>query len=245
MKTNRPQDQLYSQALSEIADFEFDDHVATVFADMINRSVPGYGNIVGMLGIIAGRYAQNHSRCYDLGCSLGAATLSMRRHIRAECCEIIAIDNSEAMLQRCQTYIDMDQNPISVTLEHGDILSCDIQNASVVVLNFTLQFIPPEERDHLIQRIWRGLKPGGALILSEKFRSEDDRQNQWLIDLHHDFKRAQGYSDLEISQKRSAIEHVMIIDTPEKHNERLLNAGFSNIEQWFKCYNFGAWLAIK
>lgn len=152
--------------------FVFDDKVADVFADMINRSVPGYGTIIAMIGTLAERYAQPDSVCYDLGCSLGAATLSMQQNIKATGCKIIAIDNSLAMITRCQQVIGKDSSQIDVSLRCADILEVDISNASLVVLNFTLQFVPLVQRAQLISKIYAGMKPGGMLILSEKFISK-------------------------------------------------------------------------
>lgn len=120
-----------------------------------------------------------------------------------------------------------------------------IENASVVVLNFTLQFIPVEERLALLQRIYQGLKPGGALILSEKLAFEDETQDRFHIESHHDFKRSNGYSDLEISQKRSALENVLIPETLAEHQQRLEQAGFEFVEKWFQCFNFVSMVAVK
>ncbi|NMU06699.1 carboxy-S-adenosyl-L-methionine synthase CmoA, partial [Vibrio parahaemolyticus] len=115
----------------------------------------------------------------------------------------------------------------------------DIENASVVVLNFTLQFLVPADRRALLEKIYQGLRPGGILILSEKYVFEDKVSNELLIDLHHDFQRANGYSELEISQKRSAIENVMRPDSIAVHKARFAEIGFSSFEVWFQCFNFG------
>ncbi|MCE1226383.1 MAG: carboxy-S-adenosyl-L-methionine synthase CmoA [Geobacteraceae bacterium] len=239
-------DALYAAPLQEIIDFQFDERVVAVFPDMIQRSVPGYGMIITNIGIIAARYAQAGSHCYDLGCSLGAATLAMRQRITAPDCDIIAVDNSPAMLERARELLALDSGPaIPVTMICSDLQEVTIMNASVVVLNFTLQFIPPPERLALMQRIYAGLRPGGILILSEKIAFSEPGRQQLHIELHHDFKRANGYSDLEISQKRSALENVMIPETLATHHKRLKAAGFSCSELWFQCFNFASLVAIK
>ena len=115
----------------------------------------------------------------------------------------------------------------------------------MVVLNFTLQFITPEQRTELINRIAKNLVPGGLLVLSEKVTDQDNVCKELLIDLHHDFKRANGYSELEIAQKRTALENVMRPDSLSCHQERLTNAGFSHIAPWFQCFNFLSIVAIK
>ena len=239
-------DALYAAPLQEIIDFQFDERVVAVFPDMIQRSVPGYGMIITNIGILAAKYAQVSSHCYDLGCSLGAASLAMRQRVTTPDCDIIAVDSSPAMIERARELLALDTaSSIPVTMICSAIQDVVIENASVVVLNFTLQFIPPPERMALMQRIYAGLKPGGILILSEKIAFSQPQQQQLHVELHHDFKRANGYSHLEISQKRSALENVMIPETLVAHHKRLKAAGFSCSELWFQCFNFVSLVAIK
>jgi tRNA (cmo5U34)-methyltransferase len=238
-------DQIYTESMANIADFSFNAQVADVFTDMIERSVPGYRAILTMIETLTEHYAQPGTNLYDLGCSLGGATLSMRRGITAENCRITAIDNSESMVERCKKAMERDHNPTSVDTICADIRDINIENASVVVLNFTLQFIPIEDRADMLRKIANGMNPGGVLILSEKVTFEDDHLDQLLFDIHHDFKRAHGYSDLEISRKRSALENVLIPETIPTHKDRLLGAGFTSTDVWFQCFNFMSMLAVK
>lgn len=170
----------------------------------------------------------------------------MRQRINRPECDIIAVDNSPAMIERARELLARDLAPtVAVTMICADLQEVSIENASVVVLNFTLQFIPPAGRLALIRRIHAGLRPGGILILSEKIAFGDPQRQQFHEELHHDFKRANGYSDLEISQKRSALEKVMIPETLACHYERLQAAGFSASDLWFQCFNFASLVAIK
>lgn len=226
-------------------DFRFDASVARVFPDMIRRSVPGYTTIIPMIEVITEQYAQPGSHCYDLGCSLGASTLAMRHGIPYEDCTLVGVDNSEAMIERCEHYIALDDNPLPVTLRCEDILATELSNASVTTLNFTLQFVDPQQRASLLARIADATRPGGVLILSEKIRFESDSEQAIQTRLHHEFKRANGYSDLEISQKRTAIEQVLIPETLAAHRARLLAAGFDEVLVWYQCFNFVSMLAIK
>ncbi len=228
-----------------VKDFSFDQHVVEVFPDMIQRSVPGYATIVSTMGKLAGEYAQSNSNLYDLGCSLGAVTLSMRRNIRTDNCNIIAVDNSQAMVERCKLHLQGFRSEVPVTVTLGDINDLAIENASVVAMNFTLQFIPPEKRHAVLEKIYANLKPGGVLLLSEKIKGENEQCNNLLIDLHHDFKRHNGYSELEISQKRTAIENVMRPDHLSTHLARLTEIGFSQTQVWYQCFNFCSMIAIK
>jgi tRNA (cmo5U34)-methyltransferase len=237
-------DSLYANPLGDVAAFKFDDKVVDVFPDMIQRSVPGYSTIISAIGLLAARFARADSHCYDLGCSLGAATVAMRREITAPNCRIVAVDNSPAMIERLQhnlaaaAWVDVD-------VQCADIREVHIENASVVVLNFTLQFIPPADRAGLLARIYQALLPGGILILSEKLAFDDGRQQQLQADMHHLFKKAQGYSELEVSQKRAALENVLIPETFASHQQRLLAAGFGSAEIWFQYFNFASMIALK
>lgn len=242
---NTSQDTIYAQAYENISDFQFDEKVAGVFNDMIRRSVPGYGQIINTLGDFANKYVSTDSNIYDLGCSLGAATLSIRRHIDNRNCKIIAVDNSESMIQRCRENLSAYVSETPVDLVCGDIRDIKIENASMVVLNFTMQFLAPKDRERLLSSIYKGLKPGGILVLSEKLNFEDESIQSLLVDLHLDFKRANGYSELEISQKRSSLEHVMKPDTLEQHEVRLKTQGFKHFNVWFQCFNFASMVAIK
>jgi len=239
-------DSIYASPLDKLIDFRFDERVVDVFPDMIQRSVPGYGTIISSIGIFAAKYAQENSHCYDLGCSLGAVTLSMRQRIKAENCDIIAVDNSPAMIERGQEILASDKSSnVPVSMVCADINDVEIENASVVVMNFTLQFIPLEQRLDLIKRIYQGLKSGGVLILSEKIAFDELKRQDFQIDIHHDFKRANGYSDLEVSQKRTALENVLIPETIAAHQQRLSDAGFSFSDVWFQCFNFISMVAVK
>lgn len=245
---NKTSDALYAQQLEQLVDFNFDEKVANVFPDMINRSVPGYASIVAMTGILSAEFFQPDSRCYDLGCSLGASALSMAQSIEDKSKHIIAVDNSLDMLKKARQLFAKDDNSQghdAIEFICDDILNIKIANASVVVMNFTLQFIAPEKRTLLLKNIYQGMKPGGILILSEKLSFDDDAQQQLLIDMHHFFKKANGYSDLEISQKRQALENVLLPETIVQHKERLAQVGFKQMEQWFQCFNFVSLLAIK
>lgn len=149
------------------------------------------------------------------------------------------------MVAQCRENLKDISSKIDISVEEVDIRELNIENSSVVTLNYTLQFIPVEDRDNLIKKIYNGLNPGGALILSEKIFANCAKEQTIIEELHRAFKQANGYSDLEISQKRTALENVLIPEDFNGHKERLLNAGFSNVIHWFQCMNFHSILAIK
>lgn len=247
----RKRDTVYQNPLTELTDFEFDQNVASVFEDMINRSVPGYATIVHNLQHFAARFVQANTHCYDLGCSLGASTLAMRKGIdnkdtdSKNTIQIISVDTSEDMLERAEGYIYKDSSTTPVTFIHDDIRNIVIKNASMVVLNFTLQFLPPKDREKLLNTIFAGMNQGACLVLSEKIYFDDETIQQTMTAVHHQFKREQGYSDLEISQKRDAIENIMKLESSPSHIQRLHNIGFSHATQWYQNTAFCSFLAIK
>ena len=242
---NIQRDQIFADPIANLEKFAFDQKVVDVFPDMIRRSVPGYTTILHMIGQLASRYAQSGTRCYDLGCSLGAATLAMRHAISQRDTTIVGVDNSSAMLARCRQVIDADAADVPVELVESNIQSVDIKNASICVSNFTLQFVPLEERQPLLEKIFHGMTSGGVLVLSEKISFEDQSYNNLMRDLHHQFKRLNGYSELEIAQKRDAIENVLIPQTLDSHTAALQEAGFSGTNVWFQCFNFCSLVAFK
>jgi tRNA (cmo5U34)-methyltransferase len=243
-KPEQTRDKLFATE-QEAGEFRFDAAVARVFPDMIRRSVPGYTTIIPMIEVITDQYARAGSHCYDLGCSLGASTLAMRHGIGDRDCLLTGVDNSPDMIERAEHFIALDDHPLPVSLRCEDILDTELQRASVTTLNFTLQFVAPEHRTQLLTRIGDATLPGGALILSEKIQFESDAEQDIQTRLHHEFKRANGYSDLEISQKRSALEQVLLPETIATHQQRLQNSGFSRVMVWYQCFNFVSILAVK
>lgn len=240
-------DQLYATPLDEVVAFQFDESVVDVFPDMINRSVPGYSTLINLAGVLAAQYAQPNSQLYDLGCSLGAVTLSMRQRVLPPGCSISAIDNSEAMLKRCRQYLAGENANASVPVELicADIQKVPIERASVVVLNLTLQFIEPRQRQAMLAKIYAGMLSGGVLLLSEKLAFSDEHEAGFFTEVHHAFKKMNGYSTLEVSQKRTALEKVLIPESRVQHEERLRDVGFREVRQWFQCLNFASFIAIK
>jgi tRNA (cmo5U34)-methyltransferase len=238
-------DQLFSLPMQHVGDFTFDAAVVQVFPDMIARSVPGYASMLSMIEQLTTRYVRSGTAVYDLGCSLGAATRLIRRQSPRDC-TIHAVDDSPAMISRLETLLAEDTDGYcTVHVHQRDLRHVEISNASLVVLNLTLQFIPPEQRMSVLCRICEGLLPGGALLLSEKIHFDDPVQQQLITELHHDFKRANGYSDLEIAQKRTSIENRLIPETMNAHLSRLKEAGFATVIPWFQCFNFVSILAVK
>lgn len=238
-------DDIYSLPMNQVGSFAFDEQVVRVFPDMIARSVPGYGSILSMIEQLAARFIRPTTSVWDLGCSLGAATRLIRKQAPADSV-IHAVDNSPAMISRLKAILsEANERGCEIVFHEQDLRETVIANASFVVLNLTLQFLPPQDRSSVIQKVYQGLLPGGALLLSEKICFDDPAQQDLLTQLHHDFKRAHGYSDLEIAQKRTSIENRLIPESLQTHVQRLRDAGFETIVPWFQCFNFVSILAVR
>jgi tRNA (cmo5U34)-methyltransferase len=240
-------DTIYATSKAGDQPFTFSQTVADVFPDMLQRSVPGYAASIEAIGSLAARYVSAGSVCYDLGCSLGAATLAMRTAITVPDCRIIAVDNAPAMVSRCQEILAADTGPGFTPVEvlEADIRDTQIANASMVVMNYTLQFLDVAARDAMVTRICAGMLPGGLFVLSEKVVDEDPHMEALLVELHHEHKRRNDYSQLEISRKRAALENVLIPESVAAHRDRLARAGFAHSAVWLRYFNFVSIVAIS
>ncbi len=238
-------DEIYKQPLKNIEDFSFDKAVSDAFDDMVDRSVPGYRTLIANIGPIAAHFLRPNTNCFDLGCSHGAASLSIFNCLPHDSISIHAIDNSSAMIERCEQLVSCAEASAYINTQLADINDINIQNASVVVLNLTLQFLPLAKRYELLEKIVAGMNTGGACILTEKIILPDTSTEDLFQQLHTNFKSANQYSQLEISQKRKAIENVLIRESLDDHQQRLTEVGFSNVTVWFQCLNFVSLIAIK
>lgn len=240
-----PKDTLYRNHRSEIAPFAFDAEVAAVFDDMLVRSIPGYSDLIRRQAQICRRFLQPGSRLYDLGCSHGNLGLRVLDEPPAIPFTLLAVDNAPAMLARYRSRLSRHPEAKRVELICADLLDVTIRQASVVVINFTLQFLPRQARGELLRRVCEGLLPGGVLLFSEKIVHTDKELAQLQIDFYHRFKAENGYSQLEIGQKREALENVLVPDTIAVHEERLARSGFNRWDIWQKWFNFTSWIVIK
>ncbi len=228
---------------NDLVNFTFDAKVADVFDDMVRRSVPGYQSMIEMIGLSVKTYGQDNTNYYDLGASTGATSTALSVNNTNSNNTIIAVDNSRDMVKKCQKNLSSQIGNFEIICT--DIEDVLIDNASIVVLNLTLQFIEPEQRQRLINKVYNGLTTGGVLIVSEKIHFDDKQKQKEITNLHINFKRANGYSDLEIAAKRQSIENVLITDNKKTHLHRFKLAGFKNSICHFQCLNFASFLAVK
>ncbi|MGA1372269.1 MAG: carboxy-S-adenosyl-L-methionine synthase CmoA [Pseudomonadales bacterium] len=233
-------DRLFADPGRALVDFAFDTDVVAVFPDMIRRSVPGYETVIPLTALFAATRVRAGAglRVYDLGCSLGASSLAVAERLGDNHAEIIAVDNSPAMIDRGRALI---ADP-RVRFMLADITTLTLHPCGAVLLNYVLQFVPPDSRLTLLRRIRAALNPGGCLIVSGKIRADDADEQAFFETAHLDFKRANGYSELEISGKRSALEQVMIVATEEEHRALFRAAGFSTVRKWYQCLNWASFI---
>lgn len=226
--------------------FCFDDEVAQVFDDMLPRSVPLYDEVHKIMEYLLRHHFPSGGLIYDLGTSTGTTLVRIHRELKSCGKEalLIGVDNSGSMIEKCREKLER-EGVGGVELLEEDLDSFSPNPCHLVIINYTLQFLSPNKRLPLLQTIQRSLRPGGMLLLSEKIKSADSPINSILSDLHRDFKRENGYSDLEIARKREALENVLIPLTPEEQILMMKEASFSSCDLVLKKYNFACYLGIK
>jgi tRNA (cmo5U34)-methyltransferase len=238
-------DKVFANPLGQINDFTFDDEVAAVFDDMVSRSVPQYSEIQRMLAELAVAFVSEGSSVYDLGCSTGTTLTMLHKNLRVPA-NLIGIDNSEEMLEQCRAKLASQGLTDAIQLQGGDLDDgVEIRDASVVFLVLTLMFVRPLNREKLMRKIHSGLRENGCLLMVEKVLGNGSLINRLFIERYYAYKRRMGYSELEISQKREALENVLIPYRLQENRDLLLNAGFRQVDVFFKWYNFAGFVAVK
>lgn len=238
------EDTLYAAGAVE-EDFTFNDRVADVFDDMLNRSIPYYRTVIdGMAQLLACRLAPG-STLYDLGCSTGTTLLELARRLPDKDFQYVGIDNAPAMLDKARRKSAMYNKSEALQFRQADITVCPLPQAAGIICNYTLQFLRPLTRQAFVRRIYQALPEGGVFFLSEKTISHSGRLNRDFIAIYHAFKKKQGYSELEIAAKREALENVLIPFSLDENIMLMREAGFDEIETFFKWFNFSALVALK
>ena len=239
-------DELFAEPLRLVSDFAFDARVANVFADMLERSIPFYAEQQAMVTELAQRLYQPGTRIYDLGCSLGTTLINLCQVIGPGASDLVGYDSSLPMIEKCRENIRRQGLDDRIKIAEGDLNEdLSIENASIVTLLWTLQFVRPLRRDRLIRSIFSGLVDNGALIIAEKVLVNNSHMNRFFIEMYCDFKRRRGYSDEEITRKREALENVLVPYRIDENVEMISRNGFPICERFFQYYNFLGFVAIK
>ena len=221
--------------------FEFDNEVAEVFDDMINRSVPFYKENLDLSINIIKNYLKDGDYVLDLGCSTGNFLIKLAQ--MKDNLNLIGIDNSISMIKKAQNKAKAFGKKIE--FKEADFIDYQFKKNKLITANYTIQFIRPLKREKLIQKIYNSLENNGIFLMSEKLIAEDKKLNKILIDEYYNYKKQNGYSEYEISKKREALENVLIPYTQEENIEMLKNIGFKHIEIIFRWCNFSTFLAFK
>lgn len=238
-------DKIYAHKIKKIKPFEFNETVVNVFDDMINRSVPLYQETIKRQVQLSEKFYQPGSTIFDFGCSNGNLGLQFLELMGKKNFSMIAVDNSTEMLKTYKERLSNRPNEENITLIHDKIQNIIVLKASIVVINLTLQFIPVDERDELIKNVYDGLLPSGILLVTEKTIQENEELTELQQEFYYRYKKENGYSNLEISQKRDALENVLIPETPESHFQRFKSAGFTKVDIWQKWFNFTSFICQK
>jgi len=222
--------------------FSFDENVAKVFDDMIFRSVPLYADVQRSIPVLTELLDHDPIRVIDLGCSTGTSLIHLSQQLPQRNLELIGVDNSEPMLEKCHQKLESLKPPHAIETVCSRAQSYEFQDASVVLMNYTLQFVPQADRPALLKRVCDSIRPGGFLLISEKVAHQQPAMDQALVELYFEYKRRQGYSELEISRKRDALENVLVPLTARQNLDMISAAGFTRTEVLLKWFNFATFL---
>ena len=226
-------------------DFVFNERVVEVFDEMLDRSIPFYQEVIHSSARLLDVFLHSGDTVYDLGCSTGTTLLEFSRQLEEKGLNFVGIDSSEAMLEKARLKAELYSKQDQLSFFKEDITKMQHQDAGAFILNYTLQFIRPLKREAFLRTLFESLRPGGVLLLSEKIISHDRRLNREYIDIYHNYKKSKGYSELEISRKREALENVLIPFSPEENKDMLKHVGFSTVETYFQWFNFASFVAVK
>lgn len=241
---NPPEDTLFASGMIE-EDFTFNDQVAEVFDDMLDRSIPYYRTVIDSMAQILTCHLQRGATLYDLGCSTGTTLLELAQRLPEMKLRYIGVDNAQAMLDKARRKSAILPQKQYIHFRQDDITSCPLPEAAAILCNYTLQFLRPITRQSFINRIFAALPSGGIFVLSEKIIAHPGLLNRNFIEIYHTFKKKQGYSELEISAKREALENILIPFSLGENIALLREAGFDEIEPFFMWFNFASFVAIK
>jgi len=239
----RVKDEVFRDPERPIGDFTFNEETASVFPDMLERSVPFYHEIQRMLVELAGDFAVDDTNVCDVGCSTGTTLRAL--DALPQDVTLIGFDSSPAMLAEADAFL-------RGAVRHPHELRCAdlnqslrIENASVVVMSLTLQFVRPLQRERVLREICDGVNHNGCLLLVEKVVAEESMLNRLYIQHYYEFKQRNGYSELEIARKREALENVLIPYRADENDAMLRSVGFRAVDLFFKWYNFVGLVAFK
>jgi tRNA (cmo5U34)-methyltransferase len=244
--------------------WQFDDEVARVFDNMLQRSIPDYETMREMVTELGAQFIEYYSNVLDIGTSRGdqiARFLSKGYEDQVERileddvpgiegAEYIGIEISDPMIEAASRRFDGVNNvaiikhdireglPINKWLDPGDRLS-------LVTAVLTMIFVPVEARYRVLSDIHRHLETDGALIMVEKVIGEGPAMDELLVGQYQAFKARQGYTDEDIERKRLSLEGVLVPLQLSSHVANLKAVGFTHVDTFWRCLNFVGIIAVK
>jgi tRNA (cmo5U34)-methyltransferase len=241
-------DRVFSSTSARGSDFEFNTEVAAVFDDMLVRSVPFYVEQHHLILEIAEKFWTEGTTVYDLGCSTATMLVELSKKLGNKA-RLVGYDNSEPMLERARAKVAnaglRERVEVRMADLNADLSQMPLDNAGIVTLCWTLQFVRPLKRDPLIRKIYENLVDGGVLIVTEKILTNSSHMNRFFIEFYYDFKSRNGYSEEEILRKREALENVLVPYRVDENFEMFRRNGFEITETFFQWYNFAGFLCVK
>jgi len=238
-------DKIFQEDPQKWGGFQFDEKVTRVFDDMLNRSIPQYQELQQMIMDLVDIFYQKNSTIYDLGCSLGTLMGKIHLTFGDRITRQVGIDNSPSMIEKADSLLSKTVPGAPIELVCSDINDLELNDASIVIMNYTLQFVRPIFREKLLKNIFSQLKPGGILILSEKVLEDSQEISHLFHDLYYRFKMRNGYTATEIARKRACLEHVLVPYKASEHMQLLEETGFKSVQLFHKWFNFASFLAVK
>lgn len=240
------EDKFFFKVKNKIKKWSFNNEVSKVFPDMIQRSIPGYNDLKWIISILAKYVVKNNTNIYDLGCSTGNTTFIIGKYIPKDIkYKIIAIDNSYYMIKKINYIFNKYYSNLPIKILKSKIQNVIIKNASLIISNFTLQFIVKKDRQKIINKIYKGLNYDGIFILSEKIYIKNKKINNIIYKVYNEFKFLNNYSKLEIINKEYSLKKIMLLDSIDIHKNRLKKAGFKCYNSCFQYLNFCSIIAFK
>ena len=238
-------DQIFSDGDFSSGSFKFTDGVASVFDDMAVRCIPHYKEVIHLTSQVAEKFVPDDGNVYDLGCSTGSTLIYMSKHLTKSNVSMTGYDPADAMLKKAREKSDTFTYSHEINFKEGISQTADISQANLVIMNYTLQFIEKENRPKVIQRIHQNLETNGVFLLSEKLREPHAEIEEFNTETYEAFKAGNGYSFLEIANKRQALENILVPHSTEDNISMLKEAGFSRVDVLFKWLNFATFIAFK
>ena len=222
--------------------WEFTSEVAESFDTHVRKSIPLYDEVQQMTVDMSEWFVKDNSVVYDIGSSTGETIYHlMKKHRNKKNVRFIGIDKSRMMVKQAQRKVAA----ANIKFLHQDIMQTAFKESDLCISLFTMQFLTISERIQILQKMYECLNMGGAFIMAEKIQAEEGRFNDLWMELYWDFKKKQGLTDDQILHKARSLRGVLIPMTLTENIKLLKMAGFTNIDVFFKWYNFAGLLAIK